>query len=26
VILSLVRGFRSLAPLRRDMIEFIRAH
>lgn len=26
VILSLVRGFRGLAPLRRDMIEFIRAH
>jgi len=26
VILSLVRGFRRLAPLRQDMIDFIRAH
>ena len=26
VILSLARGFRGLAPLRQDMIEFIRAH
>jgi acetyl esterase/lipase len=26
VILSLVRGFRGLAPLRQDMIDFIRAH
>jgi acetyl esterase/lipase len=26
VILSLVRGFRRLAPLRRDMLDFIRAH
>ena len=26
VILSLARGFRGLAPLRQDMIDFIRAH
>jgi acetyl esterase/lipase len=26
LILSLVRGFRALAPLRQDMIDFIRAH
>jgi acetyl esterase/lipase len=26
VILSLVRGFRGMAPLRQDMINFIRAH
>ena len=26
VILSLVRGFRGIAPLRQDMLDFIRAH
>jgi acetyl esterase/lipase len=26
VILSLVRGFRGIAPLRQDMLEFIRSH
>ncbi|HEY2009145.1 MAG TPA: alpha/beta hydrolase [Rhizomicrobium sp.] len=26
VILALVRGFRGIAPLRRDMIDFVRAH